>query len=179
MPPPSRKVVVYKGGGYIYAAAEQLLEEHGLQYAIRMTNLLRKAHCIVSVPVWDNGRRANLKEHQSAAAKRGLPFYVLQRFDAVQLVEALRPLLIRRHILREKRSKAYTAEDPQLATPDAASAVQGKGTATSSQGVVPKAGAQTKLGKTRATARDKQHAAAVAECKTCGDPVQPCYVGRP
>ncbi len=61
MPPPRRRLVIFKGGGYVYAELEAAIESWGLGHVLRLTNLMRKAACVIARPAWDNGRRVNVK----------------------------------------------------------------------------------------------------------------------
>eukprot|EP00877_Chromochloris_zofingiensis_P013314 jgi/Chrzof1/8236/Cz03g02160.t1 len=87
MPPPLRRVVIFKGGGYIYSAMEDMIADNRLGHVMRLTNLIRKAHCVLCKPTWDDGRKIHLREHQVAAEKRGVPFLLIDSLSAVAVVE--------------------------------------------------------------------------------------------
>jgi hypothetical protein len=71
---------------------------------MRVTNLIRKAHCALAQERWSNGRRVDLRQHMAGAEKRGVPFLLLKghRLELLPLLEAVRPLLVRRGIVRER-----------------------------------------------------------------------------
>jgi len=86
----------------------------GLGHVMRLTNLMRKAHCIVAKERRDNGKPVNLSEHQAAARNARIPFLLLERLEPDQLVALLRPVLIQKRIViehpqRRKTAKAYAA----------------------------------------------------------------------
>ncbi len=103
MPPPRRRLVIFKGGGYIYADMEDLIQQSDLGHILRLTNLIRKANCVLAKPSWDGNskRRVNLAEHQAAARKAKVPFLLIERMDVLQLVAAVRPLLVQKRIVVE------------------------------------------------------------------------------
>lgn len=68
---------------------------------MRLTDLVRKAHCIVAKERRDTGKRVNLAEHVAAARNAGIPFLLIERLDAQELVGVLRPLLVRKRIVVE------------------------------------------------------------------------------
>jgi hypothetical protein len=70
-----------------------------------VTNLIRKAHCVLAKPRWENGRGVNLAQHRAAADKARVSFLTVQRLDVLLLVEALRPLLLRKRIVVEPVQK--------------------------------------------------------------------------
>jgi hypothetical protein len=76
-----------------------LIEQSGLSHVLRVTNLIRKAHCVLAKPRWENGRAVNLQQHRAAAEKARVPFLTVQRLDVLLLVEAVRPLLLRKRIV--------------------------------------------------------------------------------
>jgi hypothetical protein len=47
------------------------LAKAGLAHVMRLTNLMRKAHCILAKAKRDNGRPVNLQEHRAAARNAG------------------------------------------------------------------------------------------------------------
>lgn len=116
MPPPLRRVVIFKGGGYIYSAMEDMIADNRLGHVMRLTNLIRKAHCVLCKPTWDDGRKIHLREHQVAAEKRGVPFLLIDSLSAVAVVEVLRPLLIKRKIVRGSIMAPQTPADDELHT---------------------------------------------------------------
>lgn len=142
------QVVVFKGGGYIYSDAVSLIESAGLDHVLRMTNLIRKANCVVACPRWTNGRRVNLQEHRAAAATRGVPFYVLERLELLPLLAALRPTFMQRRILaepqlyarlqarrvaRQARQRTQAAQEQQLLLPATALAAARPGSEAGEQ----------------------------------------------
>lgn len=111
---PRRRVIIFKGGGYVYADMEAMIDQAGLGHVMRLTNLMRKAHCIVAKERRDNGKPVNLSEHQAAARNARIPFLLLERLEPDQLVALLRPVLIQKRIViehpqRRKTAKAYAA----------------------------------------------------------------------
>ncbi|WIA22341.1 hypothetical protein OEZ85_004655 [Tetradesmus obliquus] len=74
MPTPRRRLVIFKAGGYVYSDMEALIDQSGLSHVLRLTNLIRKAQCVLAKPRWDSGRAVNLQQHRAAAAKAGVPF---------------------------------------------------------------------------------------------------------
>ncbi|KIZ02250.1 hypothetical protein MNEG_5711 [Monoraphidium neglectum] len=78
MPQPRRRLVIFKSGGYIMSDLEDLLASSGLSHVMRVTNLIRKAHCVLAKERWENGRRVRLEQHMQGAARRGLPFLLLK-----------------------------------------------------------------------------------------------------
>jgi hypothetical protein len=74
---------------------------------MRLTNLMRKAHCIVAKERRDTGKRVNLSEHVAAARNANIPFLLIERLDAQELVGLLRPLLLRKRIVVEAPQKAH------------------------------------------------------------------------
>jgi hypothetical protein len=84
---------------------------------LRVTNLIRKAHCVLAKPRWENGRTVNLSQHRAAAEKARVPFLTVQRLDAVLLVEAVRPVLVRKRIVidgqqQQQQGKGQQQEQP-------------------------------------------------------------------
>jgi hypothetical protein len=77
----------------------------GLGHVMRLTNLMRKAHCIVAKERRDTGKRVNLNEHIAAARNANIPFLLIDRLEAQELVVLLRPLLIRKRIVVERPQK--------------------------------------------------------------------------
>lgn len=77
----------------------------GLGHVMRLTNLMRKAHCIVAKERRDTGKRVNLTEHIAAARNANIPFLLVDRLEAQELVALLRPLLIRKRIVVEHPQK--------------------------------------------------------------------------
>lgn len=68
---------------------------------MRLTNLIRKAHCIVAKERRDTGKRVNLAEHAAAARNANIPFLLIDRLEPGQLVALVRPLLVRKKIVVE------------------------------------------------------------------------------
>lgn len=70
---------------------------------MRVTNLYRKAQCALAKERWEDGRRVDLRQHMAGAAKRGLPFLLVagHRMELLPLLGLLRPLLIKRGVVRE------------------------------------------------------------------------------
>lgn len=99
MPSPRRRLVIFKAGGYIYSEMEALIEQSGLNHVMRMTNLVRKCHCVLAKAKWDTGRGVNLKQHQAAARNMQVPFLLIQRLDVLELLQLLRPLLVKKGIV--------------------------------------------------------------------------------
>jgi hypothetical protein len=81
---------------------EDLLASSGLSHVMRVTNLIRKAHCVLAKERWENGRRVRLEQHMQGAARRGLPFLLLKghRMELPALLALVRPLLIRKGIVQ-------------------------------------------------------------------------------
>jgi hypothetical protein len=103
--------VIFKGGGYIYEALEELIRAEGLGHVMRVTNLIRKAHCVLAKARWETGRPVNLQEHRAAAAKRGLPFLLIRKLDVLEIVQELRPLLIKKGIVKGHASTGSVRPD--------------------------------------------------------------------
>lgn len=85
---------------------------------MRLTDLVRKAHCIVAKERRDTGKRVNLAEHVAAARNASIPFLLIERLDAQELVGLLRPLLVRKRIVVEppqRRNKQGGGEAGELA----------------------------------------------------------------
>jgi hypothetical protein len=72
---------------------------------MRLTNLMRKAHCVVAKERRDTGKKVNLNEHIAAARNANIPFLLIDRLEAQNLVGLLRPLLIRKRIVVERPQK--------------------------------------------------------------------------
>ena len=68
---------------------------------LRLTNLIRKAHCIVAKERRHNSKRVNLAEHIAAAKNANIPFLLIERLEPAQLVALLRPVLLRKRIVVE------------------------------------------------------------------------------
>jgi hypothetical protein len=81
----------------------------GLGHVVRLTNLMRKAHCIVAKERRDNGKRVNLAEHIAAARNANIPFLLIDHLEPEQLVALLRPLLIRKRIVVEHPQRLQPA----------------------------------------------------------------------
>jgi hypothetical protein len=92
---------------------EALIEQSGLSHVLRVTNLIRKAHCVLAKPRWDNGRAVNLQQHRAAADKARVPFLTVQRLDVLLLLEAVRPLLLRKRVVVEPRQKQQQQRQQQ------------------------------------------------------------------
>lgn len=92
---------------------EALIDQSGLSHVLRLTNLIRKAQCVLAKPRWDSGRAVNLQQHRAAAAKAGVPFVTVQRLDALLLVEALRPVLLCKRILLEGQQQQLQQHECQ------------------------------------------------------------------
>jgi hypothetical protein len=90
---------------------EALIEQSGLSHVLRVTNLIRKAHCVLAKPRWENGRAVNLQQHRAAAEKARVPFLTVQRLDVLLLVEAVRPLLLRKRVVVELRQQQQQQMD--------------------------------------------------------------------
>eukprot|EP00775_Hariotina_reticulata_P001172 gene1172-1510_t len=101
MPPPRRRLVIFKAGGYIYSEMEALIENSGLSHVMRMTNLVRKCHCILAKSKWDTGRNVNLKQHKAAARNMQVPFLLIGRLDVLELLQLVRPLLVKKGIVAD------------------------------------------------------------------------------
>lgn len=95
-------------------AAAAAIVVTGLGHVMRLTNLMRKAHCIIAKERRDNGKRVNLSEHLAAARNANIPFLLIDRLEPQLLVALLRPLLLRKRIV---------VEHPQSAQVHGASAV--------------------------------------------------------
>ncbi|KAF8057658.1 hypothetical protein HT031_006007 [Scenedesmus sp. PABB004] len=106
MPPPRRRLVVFKGGGYVYDAMDALIADAGLGHVVRLTNLMRKAGCVLAKAAWDNGRAVSLAQHRAAAANARVPFLLIERLEPEALVAALRPALVAKGIVVERGSAA-------------------------------------------------------------------------
>lgn len=89
---------------------------------MRLTNLMRKAHCIVAKERRDNGKRVNLSEHQAAARNARIPFLLLERLEPDQLVALLRPVLIQKRIVVEHPQRRKSARASADAAADSSSA---------------------------------------------------------
>lgn len=92
---------------------------------MRLTNLMRKAHCIVAKERRDTGKRINLSEHMAAARNANIPFLLIERLEAEELVGILRPLLIRKRIVVEHPQRRKGAVQGSAAD-GAAAAVDGQ-----------------------------------------------------
>ncbi|KAI8474335.1 MAG: hypothetical protein J3K34DRAFT_518285 [Monoraphidium minutum] len=112
MPQPRRRLVIFKSGGYIMRRVageggdlEALITSSRLDHVLRVTNLMRKAHCALAKERWADGRRVDVRQHMQGAAKRGLPLLVLRghRLEVGPVLGALRPLLIRKGLVRARR----------------------------------------------------------------------------
>jgi hypothetical protein len=70
---------------------------------LRVTNLARKAHCLLAKERWADGRRVDTRQHAAGAARRGLPFLVLRshRLDLAEILWLLRPVLVAKGLVRE------------------------------------------------------------------------------
>jgi hypothetical protein len=66
---------------------------------MRVTNLIRKAHCVLAKPAWDNGKRVHLQQHRAAARKRRVPFLLVPKLQVEELLVVVRPLLLARGIV--------------------------------------------------------------------------------
>lgn len=86
-----------------------LLLDAGLGHVMRLTNLMRKAHCVVAKERRDTGKRVNLAEHIAGARNANIPFLLIERLEPEQLVHLLRPLLIRKRIVIEPPQAAHSA----------------------------------------------------------------------
>jgi len=87
-----------------HSALEDLIASAGLVEVMRVTNLIRKAHCVLAKERWENGKRVDIRQHTAGAAKRGLPFLLIRghRLELLQVLQLLRPMLIKRTIVRER-----------------------------------------------------------------------------
>lgn len=79
---------------------------------MRLTNLKRKAHCIVAKERRDNGKRVNLSEHRAAAQNANIPFLLIERLEPDQLVALLRPILIQKRIVIEDPQRRRQVQLP-------------------------------------------------------------------
>jgi hypothetical protein len=93
---------------------DALLITHRLDHVMRVTNLIRKAHCVLAKPAWDNGKRVQLQEHRAAARKRRVPFLLVQRLQVEELLVVVRPLLLAKGIVRRLPGEERLSV-PQLA----------------------------------------------------------------
>jgi hypothetical protein len=87
---------------------------------MRLTNLVRKAHCVVAKAKRDNGKPVNLREHKAAARNAGIPFLLLPRLEPVALVGLLRPLLLQKRIVVAGAAPGHTARPTRTANDGAA-----------------------------------------------------------
>lgn len=78
---------------------------------LRVTNLIRKAHCALAKARWEGGRRVDVRQHAAGAAKRGLPFLLIEghRLELLDIIRLLRPVLIAKGIVRAPRVAAASA----------------------------------------------------------------------
>ena len=98
-PPLAPPIAIFKGGGYIYGDAENLLKASRLSHVFQMTNKISGADAVVCRAQWDDKRTVDLRGHQNAASNHGIPFIVLERFTPSQLLLRLRPLLEARGVV--------------------------------------------------------------------------------
>lgn len=77
----ARRLMVFKGGGYVYADMFYMLARAGLDHAIGMTNVVAEADCVVAKASWEHnpGRRVNLDQHRAAAANQRIPFVLVNQ----------------------------------------------------------------------------------------------------
>ena len=80
----------------------------GLGHVLRVTNLIRKAHCALAKARWESGKRVDVRAHAAGAARRGLPFLLVEghRLELLDVVARLRPVLLMKGVLRETRAEA-------------------------------------------------------------------------
>jgi hypothetical protein len=98
-PPLEPPLLLFKGGGYVYLDAENVLKAARLDHAFQMTNRISGADAVVCRARWDDGRSVDLSGHQNAAANHRVPFLVVERFSPYQLLLHLRPLLEARGVV--------------------------------------------------------------------------------
>jgi hypothetical protein len=90
---------------------EELIEASGLVHVLRVTNLIRKAHCLLAKERWEDGRRVDTRQHAQGAAARRLPFLLLRghRLELLEIVALLRPVLVAKGLVREPRARRRAA----------------------------------------------------------------------
>lgn len=115
MPPPRRRLAIFKAGGYVASDMAALIHNAGLGHVLRLTNLMRKASCVLARRRWDSGRPVNLLQHMAAARKARVPFLLLQQLDATELVALLRPLLLRKRIIVEPGQRRRSRSAAEVA----------------------------------------------------------------
>jgi hypothetical protein len=117
-PPIQPHVEIFKGGGYIYSDAENVLKASRLDHLFQMTNKIKDADVVVCRAYWDDNRKVDLTGHQNAASNHGVPFIVVDRFTPTQLLLHLRPLLEARGVVPAAEQKLLyriTASDQDAA----------------------------------------------------------------
>lgn len=104
-PPIQPHIEIFKGGGYIYSDAENVLKASRLDHLFKMTNKIKGADVVVCRAYWDDNRKVDLTGHQNAASNHGVPFIVVDRFTPTQLLLHLRPLLEARGVVPAAEQK--------------------------------------------------------------------------
>ncbi|KAG1655842.1 hypothetical protein FOA52_008284 [Chlamydomonas sp. UWO 241] len=77
-----------------------MLHTSGLDGCLEATTQIAGADCILAKAAWNDGRRVDLRQHRAAARTRGIPFLLVPSLRARDVLLALVPLLLERHLLR-------------------------------------------------------------------------------